>query len=66
LNISFLFSPHTEVSRGYAITTEGFKRKLTTTLSADVKGYSRLMREHEVATMQMLEHYGEVMAPVIR
>ena len=31
---------------------EGFKRKLTAILSADVKGYSRLMGEDEVETIQ--------------
>ncbi len=30
--------------------TEDFKRKLTAILSADVKGYSRLMGEDEAAT----------------
>jgi len=33
------------------MTTQGFKRKLTAILSADVKGYSRLMGEDEVATV---------------
>jgi len=37
---------------------EGFKRKLTTIFSADVEGYSRLMREDEVATVQTLKNYG--------
>ena len=31
-----------------------FKRKLTTIFSADVAGYSRLMGEHEAATVQTL------------
>ena len=30
------------------MTQEGFKRKLTAILSADVIGYSRLMRDDEV------------------
>lgn len=34
---------------------ESFKRKLTAILSADVKGYSRLMGEDEVATVKTLE-----------
>jgi len=33
-----------------------FKRKLTTILSADVAGYSRLMGEDETATVKTLEH----------
>ena len=32
-----------------------FKRKLTTILSADVAGYSRLMGEDEAATVKTLE-----------
>ena len=33
---------------------EGFKRKLTAILSADVEGYSRLMGEDEGATVRTL------------
>jgi adenylate cyclase len=33
---------------------EGFKRKLTAILSADVAGYSRLMGEDEAATLNTL------------
>ncbi len=33
---------------------EGFKRKLTAILSADVEDYSRLMEEDEAATVQTL------------
>ena len=36
---------------------EGFKRKLTTILSADVVGYSRLMEDNEEATIQTLNTY---------
>jgi len=36
------------------MTQEGFKRKLTAILSADVIGYSRLMREDEEATVRDL------------
>ncbi len=36
---------------------EGFKRKLTTILSADVVGYSRLMEDNEEATIQTLNIY---------
>ena len=45
--------------------TEGVKRKLTAILSADVKGYSRLMGEDEVATIRTLEAYREVMSKLI-
>ena len=48
------------------MTTEGFKRKLTAILSADVKGYSRLMGEDEVATVRTLTAYREVMAALIQ
>jgi len=54
------------------MTQEGFKRKLTAILSADVIGYSRLMRDDEEATVRDLaahriliteniqQHYGRV------
>jgi class 3 adenylate cyclase len=34
---------------------EGFKRKLTTILNADVVGYSRLMEDNEEATINSTE-----------
>ncbi len=40
-------------------------RKLTAILSADVKGYSRLMGEDEVATIRTLTAYRELMGSVI-
>ncbi len=36
------------------MTQKGFKRKLTAILSADVIGYSRLMRDDEEATVRDL------------
>jgi adenylate cyclase len=48
------------------MTTEGFKRKLTAILSADVKGYSRLMGEDEEATVRTITEYREVMATLIQ
>ncbi len=48
------------------MTTEGFKRKLSAILSADVKGYSRLMGEDEEATVRTLTEYREVMAALIQ
>jgi len=45
---------------------EGFKRKLTAILSADVEGYSRLMSEDEGATVRMLTAYREVMTTLIQ
>jgi adenylate cyclase len=45
---------------------EGLKRKLTAILSADVKGYSRLIREDEVGTIRTLTAYREVMANLIQ
>lgn len=46
--------------------TEGFKRKLAAILSADVKGYSRLMGEDEDMTVRTLTGYREVMATLIQ
>ena len=45
---------------------EGFKRKLTAILSADVEGYSRLMGEDEEATVQTLTSYREVLSTLIQ
>jgi class 3 adenylate cyclase len=42
------------------------ERKLAAILSADVKGYSRLMGEDEVATIRMLSAYREMMSTLIR
>ena len=45
---------------------ERAKRKLSAILSADVKGYSRLMGENELATVRTLEAYREMIAEIIR
>ncbi len=42
------------------------ERKLAAILSADVKGYSRLMGDDEVATIRTLTAYREVMGALIR
>jgi len=46
--------------------TEDFKRKLTAILSADVKGYSRLMREDEEATVRTITAYRTAIANLIQ
>ena len=46
--------------------TEEFKRRLTAILSADVEGYSRLMREDEEATIRTLKDYRAAMRDLIR
>jgi adenylate cyclase len=45
---------------------ERVKRKLTAILSADVKGYSRLMSEDEVTTVGTLKLYRKIMAKLIQ
>lgn len=45
---------------------EGFKRKLTATLSADAVEYSRLMGENEEATVRTLNTYREVFTALIQ
>jgi adenylate cyclase len=45
---------------------QDFKRKLTAILSADVKGYSRLMRDDEEATVRTITTYREVIGLVVR
>jgi adenylate cyclase len=44
---------------------EGFKRKLTAILSADVVGYSRLMEDNEEATIQALNAHRNSMSTLI-
>ena len=48
------------------MTPEKFKRKLAAILSADVKGYSRLMGTDEEATLRTLQAYKELMASSIQ
>ena len=48
------------------MTTPTVERKLAAIFSADVKGYSRLMGEDEVATVQILTEYRAVMARFIQ
>ena len=45
---------------------EGFKRKLTAILSADVEGYSRLMGDDDEATVRTLTSYREVLSAFIQ
>jgi adenylate cyclase len=47
------------------MTAEKIKRKLAAILSADVKGYSRLMGEDEIATVRTLEAYRETISMLI-
>jgi hypothetical protein len=42
------------------------RRKLTAILSADVKGYSTLMEENEILTVQTLVDYRKIMTDLIR
>jgi adenylate cyclase len=51
---------------GDPVVEERAKRKLSAILSADVKGYSRLMGENELATVRTLEAYRAMIAEVIR
>jgi adenylate cyclase len=46
--------------------TEDFKRKLTAILSADVKGYSRLMGEDDQATVRTIKVYREVITEIVQ
>ncbi|MHA2500220.1 MAG: adenylate/guanylate cyclase domain-containing protein, partial [Candidatus Hodarchaeales archaeon] len=48
------------------MTEEGFKRKLTAILSADVVGYSRLMDDNEEATIRTLTAYRGLMTTLIQ
>lgn len=48
------------------MTQEGFKRKLTAILSADVEGYSRLMGDDEEATVRTLSSYRTAIADLVQ
>jgi adenylate cyclase len=48
------------------MTTQEVKRKLVAILSADVKGYSRLMGEDEKGTVRTLNAYKEVMTGLVQ
>jgi adenylate cyclase len=48
------------------MTTQEVKRKLTAILSADVKGYSRLMGEDEEWTVRTLKVYKDIMGSFIQ
>jgi adenylate cyclase len=45
---------------------EGFKRKLTAILSADVEGYSRLMGQNEEQTIRTLTSYRTVISDLVQ
>ena len=45
---------------------EGFKRKLTAILSADVEGYSRLMDDDEGATVRTLTSYRSAITDLVQ
>jgi adenylate cyclase len=51
---------------GDPMATGDIKRKLTAIFSADVEGYSRLMGEDEVATVETLTSYKETMRKLIK
>ena len=48
------------------MTTQRVKRKLTAILSADVKGYSRLMGEDEAETVKTITTYRKIMGKLIQ
>lgn len=47
------------------MSTEGFTRKITAIMSADVVGYSKLMGDDEAATVQSSTVYKSVMSTLI-
>ncbi len=48
------------------MTQESFKRKLAAILSADVKGYSRMMRDDEDSTIRTLTNYRSAISNLIQ
>ena len=51
---------------GDPVVEERAKRKLTAILSADVKGYSRLMGEDELSTVETLKQYREIISSLVQ
>jgi adenylate cyclase len=51
---------------GASMATQDFKRKLTAILSADVEGYSLLMRDDEEATIRTLTTYRKAITNIIQ
>jgi class 3 adenylate cyclase len=60
-----VYSDPTVSGRSQPRAAYGVKRKLTAILSADVKGYSLLMQEDEVATVHTLTEYRKLMSSLI-
>jgi adenylate cyclase len=52
--------------RDNQVTKERAKRKLTAILSADVKGYSRLMGENELSTIETLKKYRGTISSLVQ
>jgi len=48
------------------MTPKDIKRKLSAILSADVKGYSRLMSQDEIGTIRTLMGYKEAMSKLVQ
>jgi class 3 adenylate cyclase len=63
---AFVSLPSLTLEGGIGMATEDFKRKLTAILSADVKGYSRLMGEDDEATVRTITAYREVITEVVQ
>ena len=59
-------APAIAMPAGGPWTVSGMERRLAAILSTDVKEYSRLMGEDEVATIYTLTAYREVMASLIQ
>ena len=53
--------PSSKISEELTMDTQKVKRKLTAILSADVKGYSRLMWEDEMETLRLNRKFPSVM-----
>jgi len=51
--------------RDHHVSEDRAKRKLTAILSADVKGYSRLMGEDERATVETIKQYREIIGKLV-
>jgi class 3 adenylate cyclase len=61
---SFIYTKLCE-KEGGSVETDNLRRRLAAIMSADVKDYSRLMRQDEAATVQTLKSYREIMTTLI-
>ena len=61
-HLSYILKP---AKGGVPVETDNLRRRLAAIMSADVREYSRLMRQDEAATVQTLKSYRDIMTTLI-